>query len=123
MAKLESLDSKVLQKLENLANCYRHADKALDRLNEAFNIMQPNIHADYPMKKEDAITVFSALESGESYVLDNYYDYKEKIMKLLPKKDTWYWSNNCWLVNSFIILLCNLLVSCNCQGKCFLTFP
>jgi len=90
MAKLESLDSKVLQKLENLANCYRHADKALDRLNEAFNIMQPNIHANYPMKKEDAITVFSALESVEFYVLDNYYDYKEKIMKLLPKKDTWY---------------------------------
>jgi len=50
MAKLEPLDSKYY-KIRNLANCYRHADKALDRLNEAFNIMQPNIHANYPMKK------------------------------------------------------------------------
>ena len=90
MAKLESLDSKTLQKVEDLANGYRYVNRTLDRLAEAFEIMRPNIHCDCPMKKEDAITVFSALESGEFYVLDNYYDYKEKIMKLLPKKDIWY---------------------------------
>ncbi len=90
MAKLESLDSKTLQKVEDLANGYRYVNRTLDRLAEAFEIMRPNIHCDCPMKKEDAITVFSAMESAEFYVLDKYYDYYEKIIKLLPKKDTWY---------------------------------
>ncbi len=90
MAKLECLEDRKLERLQQAAIRYKCTLNAIEKGKAVFKKLQTKINSENTEEKEDATLIWSALELSQIELMLNYWKLRSKIARMLPQKNVWY---------------------------------